>query len=72
MPSKRGETYSYTIDKYWVVAELLEADRLLLRTRRGKQHDVSVEDPALRRPRLWERWLFRSRVRAVESEEHIA
>ena len=71
MPAKRGETYSYTVDKYWVVKELLDADRLLLQTRRGKQHEVSVADPALRKPRVWERWLFRSRFRAVEIEEHV-
>ncbi len=67
VPAARGETYNYTIDKYWVVREVLDDDRLLLQTRRGKQHEVSVDDPLLRRPRFWQRWLFRHRFVAVEA-----
>lgn len=70
-PAKQGDDYSYTVDKYWVVKELLDTDRLLLQTRRGKQHEVSTDDPALRKPRLWERWLFRNRFRALGSEEEL-
>lgn len=65
VPATRGESYSYTVDKYWVVKELLGDDRLLLQTRRGKQHEVSVHDPLLRRPRIWDRWLLRRRFNAV-------
>ncbi|MCG8648491.1 MAG: hypothetical protein MI861_01580 [Pirellulales bacterium] len=66
VPASRGESYSYTVDKYWVVKELLGDDQLLLQTRRGKHHKVSADDPSLRKPHLWERWLLRGRFRAVE------
>ncbi len=70
MPATSGESYSYMVDKYWVVKELLGDDHLLLQTRRGKQHEVAVDDPCLRKPRLWERWLLRNRFRAVEDSMH--
>ncbi len=66
MPATRGESYSYTVDKYWVVKELLSDDRLQLQTRRGKQHEVAAGDPSLRRPNFWQRWVLRHRFRAVE------
>ena len=65
MPATRGEFYSYTVDKYWIVKEVLTDGRLLLQTRRGKQHEVDADDPSLRRPRLWEKWLRRNRFLAV-------
>jgi hypothetical protein len=62
-----GETYTYVVEKYWIVEEVLESGDLRLRTRRGKQHVVRPDDPRLRRPKWWERFLLASRFRAVES-----
>ena len=66
-PDQHGEKYVYTVDKFWVVADVLEDDRLLLRTRRGKEHVIGANDDGLRIARWWERWLYRSRFTAVES-----
>lgn len=60
-PSPQGELYSYLIDKFWIVAEILDGDRLLLRTRRGKEHVIQQDDPNLRAARWWERMLYRNR-----------
>ncbi len=65
-PAPAGDTYSYIVEKYWVVQEVLPDGRLRLRTRRGKEHVISPDDPLLRRARWWERWLLASRFRAVE------
>ncbi|MEX0716209.1 MAG: hypothetical protein WD066_06475 [Planctomycetaceae bacterium] len=54
-PAPRGETYSYVVDKFWTVAGVTEDERLLLRTRRGKEHVVNPGDPNLRHARWWER-----------------
>lgn len=54
-PAPLGETYTYRVDKYWVVDEVEEDNWLVLRTRRGKRRRIRVEDPNLRRPTLWER-----------------
>jgi hypothetical protein len=35
--------------------------RLVLRTRRGKQHVVAPDDERLRRPTFWERLRYRDR-----------
>ena len=60
-PAASGDTYTYLVDKYWVVAEVLDDGQLLLRTRRGKQHTVAGDGPRLRRPNWWERWFLASR-----------
>ncbi|MEM6690922.1 MAG: hypothetical protein AAF664_15930 [Planctomycetota bacterium] len=58
--SSGGEGYRYTVDKYWIV-QSVEDDSLTLRTRRGKVNRVSLDDPGVRPPRLWERWIHRDR-----------
>ncbi|MDA0810293.1 MAG: hypothetical protein O2983_11220 [Planctomycetota bacterium] len=60
-PAPRGETYTYRVDKYWVVDEVLPDNSLVLRTRRGKTRTVSANDPNLRRPSLWEKLIVRHR-----------
>ena len=60
-PAPHGEEYTYCVDKFWVVRERLENGSLLLATRRGKEHVVSPDDPNLRHPHWWERWLYRDR-----------
>lgn len=66
-PSPAGEEYSYQVDKYWVVVELLPDGRLVLMTRRGKRHEVAPDDPNLRRSTLWERFWRRSRFVEVDA-----
>ena len=43
-PAQSGDKYAYTVDKFWVVADVLEDGRLVLRTRRGKEHTVGADD----------------------------
>jgi hypothetical protein len=59
-PAPAGETYTYTVDKLWVVARE-EDGKLILRTRRGKEHLVAQDDPHLRKPSVWERVRYRGR-----------
>ena len=60
-PAPMGDDYSYVVDKFWVVSELVGDDQVLLRTRRGKTRIVQIEDPLLRKARWWERWRYRTR-----------
>lgn len=62
----QGETYSYVVDKFWVVKQLLDDNRVLLVTRTGKEHTVSLSDPKLRAANWWQRWLYRDRFLATE------
>jgi hypothetical protein len=66
MPAEHGDTYSYLVEKYWIVQEILPDAQLRLRTRRGKERVVPANDPRLRRARWWERVVYASRFRAVE------
>ena len=66
VPSPNGETYSYVVEKYWIVEEVLTGQVRLV-TRRGKRHVVALEDGRLRSAKWWERWLLASRFRAVET-----
>lgn len=63
--AQSGETYSYLVDKYWVVDEVREDGQVILRTRRGKQHQIEANDPRLRPAKWWERILFSSRYRSI-------
>jgi hypothetical protein len=62
----KGETYTYVVDKFWVVEKVLPGDLLLLRTAGGKAHRINPDDPNLRRPSLLQRLLWRDRFHQVE------
>jgi len=64
-PASSGEQYAYTVDKFWVVAQVLAGGDLLVNTRRGKSHRVSAGDPDLHRARWWERLLYRQRFTSI-------
>lgn len=66
-PSRGGDTYSYIVDKYWVVTAVGDGS-VRVRTRRGKEHEVEAGDPNLHRASWWERLRFRSRFLAIESD----
>ena len=68
----KGDGYSYIVEKYWVVDELLESGMLLLRTRRGKLHRIHAEDPGLRLPTLWERLFLGSRFPTADSQQETS
>lgn len=59
--AKRGESYTYVVDKYWLVKSRPDESTLLLSTRTGKEHLVAASDPNLRPVRWWERWLLANR-----------
>ena len=52
--SAGGETYSYIVDKFWIVAEVGEQE-LKLMTRSGKEHTVDIDNFRLSRPSIWQR-----------------
>ena len=59
VPEPLGEGYTYEVDKYWVIQEVRD-ETVLLRTRRGKAHEVQMHDPRLRRASFMER-LFKGK-----------
>ena len=65
-PATKGDTYAYIVNKFWVVVKMLSDGRVVLRTRRGKEHIKSADDPNLRRASLWERLCYRDRFPSVE------
>ena len=65
---EKGESYSYVVDKFWVVESILPGQRLRLMTARGKTHIIDTQDPCLRRPGLLQRILWRERFRVVERQ----
>ncbi len=60
-PAPHGESYSYAVDKFWMVVEELGSDMLLLQTRRGKTHRIHAHDPQLRHATWWERLRYGAR-----------
>jgi len=61
-PAKHGDWYSYEVEKFWTVSEVLADGSLNLVTRRGKTHTLQVDDPRLRPLRWWEHWFYRDRI----------
>lgn len=70
-PAPAGETYSYQIEKFWTVAEVMSDGHLILVTRRGKQHCVDIDDPRLRSASWWERWIYRQRFPGLHSSDEL-
>ena len=60
-PAQSGETYSYQVDKFWAVSDVVSEDTVQLVTRRGKQRSVAKDDLRLRHARWWERWFYGDR-----------
>ncbi len=69
-PASHGESYSYLVKKFWTVIANTD-DRLLVRTRTGKQHWIDLDDPALRAPTWWERFRHRDRFPAAEESAQM-
>ena len=66
--SSAGEKYSYVVDKFWVVDAVLPGDKLLLRTRRGKLHEVDAHDENLRCANWLQRLIYRHRFPRSQSD----
>ncbi|SMP70776.1 hypothetical protein SAMN06265222_113122 [Neorhodopirellula lusitana] len=64
--NRKGETYAYVVDKFWVVDEVLDDGTIVLRTARGKLHSISPDDRNLVRPSLWSRLRWTERFSAVQ------
>lgn len=66
-PAPQGEIYSYVVDKFWTVVGITDDQKLLIRTRRGKEHVVHPGDPNLRHARWWEKLFWGHRFPAAEA-----
>ncbi len=65
--SHKGESYTYVVDKFWVVESVLPDGQLLLRTAKGKANVVVATDWNLRHASLLQRILWRSRFQAAQA-----
>ncbi|QDV15147.1 hypothetical protein CA51_50590 [Rosistilla oblonga] len=65
-PSPKGEQYSYVVEKYWVVKQVFSDGRLLLKTRRGREHIIDSADPGLRLAGFLRRWMHRDSYTIIE------
>jgi hypothetical protein len=57
-PAPNGDTYSYAVDKFYRVISVQPDHRIVVRTRKGREHTLAADDPALRRAHWWERLLL--------------
>lgn len=60
-PSQQGDGYSYVVEKYWVVVDVLEDGSLVVCTRRGKHHTIAPDEFQVRKANLWDRFARRNR-----------
>lgn len=64
-PAPSGDDYSYNVEKLWVIVAVRPDGNVVARTRKGKEHFLSSDDPALRKAKWWERLLLRRRFPAM-------
>jgi hypothetical protein len=48
-PTAQGDDYTYFVDKFWTVENVLRDGRILALTRTGKHHCLNPDDPNLRK-----------------------
>ena len=54
-PERKGECYTYQVDKFWVVDKVNADGTLQVATRRGKRRVLDSDDSMLRKANWWER-----------------
>ena len=69
-PAANGDDYTYYVEKFWLVLDVLSNGQLLLQTRRGKQHVVDANDPNLRHATWLDRIRYPSRFTPFQPSEH--
>lgn len=70
-PSESGEDYSYVVDKFWMVAQMINNHQLQLVTRKGKTRIVELTDPLLRKANWWEKFRHRNRFPSIDILESM-
>lgn len=65
-PSAHGDSYSYTVDKFWVVVEHHANNKIVVMTRRGKRLTLDADDPNIRRANFLDRLRYRNRFPGIE------
>lgn len=60
-PAPHGDTYTYCVDKYWRVKKVMEDNKVLLYTRRGKEHVCDQDDANLIQPGMIRKIVFSKR-----------
>jgi hypothetical protein len=60
-PTQHGEFYSYIIDKFWKVVEVVDDEIIEVETRRGKRHRLDKNTPLVRKAGLFHQLIYRDR-----------
>lgn len=71
-PVANGDGYTYCVDKFWVVVSVPADGMLETKTRRGKIHRLSSDDPNLRHATILESLFDRSRFPALTAASEAA
>jgi hypothetical protein len=66
--ARKGESYNYVVDKFWVVQDVTAQGDLIVRTPGGKVRTLSADDPNLRVARWWHRFQWGNRFRTAEQQ----
>ena len=60
-PAPNGDTYTYSVLKFYRVVAVPTDQTIVVRTRRGRRRTLAIADAAMRLAHWWERLLFGSR-----------
>ncbi len=68
-PAQNGDSYSYTVDKFWMIEAILDDGTIVATTRRGKKNRIKPDDPMMRRANLIQRLLYRTRFATLSTQQ---
>jgi hypothetical protein len=68
-PAPHGDSYSYCVDKLWVVVGKEEPNRVVVQTRRGKRLTLDSNDPNLRPANWLDRLRYWGRFPKLEKQQ---
>ena len=63
--SKQGDLYTYFVDKYWAVADIIGNGQIVAVTRTNKQHYITPGDPNIRKANLIDNLRFCERCQEL-------
>ncbi len=66
--SRKGESYNYIVDKFWVIEKIGPNGELYVRTPGGKTRVLASNDLNIRRARWWHRFQWGERFRTAEAQ----
>ncbi len=69
-PAPHGDMYSYQIKKFWRVSGIIDNETIEVKTRRGKTHQLRIDDPFLKKAGIFARLRYHGQWDPVTDDDN--